>query len=303
MPLLKLNGHFAVEISRFEPRVHKLSIWKQLFHERFWHDPHPELISVHPCFQEHSRPENSDPNLSDLSMPTSPPPWIQAWRRIVHLLVSVELMALRWMSKVVTLGLESRDWLSLRETEHQRDVDKLMARMKREPIKTPADCTHPEWKRHGNKHGSYATCTLCHTRVKWSVDNQAWEASAGWSSSQRSSLPLPSSSNILQQASSSGPKATTSKSKARPKGPPVTPLPEPPISRSSRMGSSRPSTNLGAYAHQAHQVTIYSDPGDDFPETMSIFTQEEEEEYDWVWMEHSRRMQEMMDGAHPGPLN
>ena len=49
---------------------------------------------------------------------------------------------------------------------HQREADQQVARMKREPVNMPKECSHPEWKRHGNKYGSYATCTLCHTRVK-----------------------------------------------------------------------------------------------------------------------------------------
>ena len=64
MQLKKVNGNLAVCIADFRSRVHELDVWKQLSHEKFWHDPHPEVISLHPRLQQHSRPEDSAPRSS-----------------------------------------------------------------------------------------------------------------------------------------------------------------------------------------------------------------------------------------------
>lgn len=35
-----------------------------------------------------------------------------------------------------------------------------------------AECSHPEFKRHGNRRGSFATCAKCMARWRW--DDTAW---------------------------------------------------------------------------------------------------------------------------------
>lgn len=56
-------------------------------------------------------------------------------------------------------------------------------------------CAHPHFKRHGNVHGSFATCLTCQARRGW--------VGAGWKldgSCSKSSLPLPSSSTTVDSS-------------------------------------------------------------------------------------------------------
>lgn len=40
----RIGGHMAVDICDFVRDVHKADAWKQLSHESFWNEPHPELV-------------------------------------------------------------------------------------------------------------------------------------------------------------------------------------------------------------------------------------------------------------------
>ena len=84
-------------------------------------------------------------------------------------------------------------------------------RAKKEPMVNQSDCQHPEWRRYGNKSGSFSQCLLCHQVRKWNTSLEKWEL-AGKPSSRKSSLPVPSSSNTLPAP----PRSTTSKARARP---------------------------------------------------------------------------------------
>eukprot|EP00435_Cladocopium_sp_Y103_P063501 s670_g25.t1 len=42
--IIKIQGHLAVSISSFNDESHRLPIWKTLSHQRFWKQPHPEII-------------------------------------------------------------------------------------------------------------------------------------------------------------------------------------------------------------------------------------------------------------------
>ena len=54
-------------------------------------------------------------------------------------------------------------------------------------VKYQTECPYPTFKRHGNRHGSFATCTACMARWKW--DGRGWKQHG---SSSKLSLPLPS---------------------------------------------------------------------------------------------------------------
>lgn len=111
--------------------------------------------------------------------------------------------------RMFRLGMRDRSWLTLWESNMQRIKEQDTIMTKKAPMQTMRDCSHPEWKRHGNIHGSFATCLLCHMKAKWNTEQGAWQ-SIGLAGSRRSSLPLPSSSSILPTS-----RTTQSKSKAR----------------------------------------------------------------------------------------
>ena len=152
------------------------------------------------------------------------------------------------MSRMVRLGMHNRSWMTLWEREQNRLEEEKMLQTQKAPKQDVQDCSHPEWKRHGNRHGSYATCILCHMRVKWSPELDAWQ-STGQVGSRKSSLPSPSSSGIL-------PPPLTTQSKSRPQ-PPRGYL------RSSQPTSRSPSVTLDS---ELHHPEVYHM---DFEETAS----------------------------------
>ena len=42
--IIKFQGHLAISISSFDQDSHRLQVWKTLSQERFWKNPHPEII-------------------------------------------------------------------------------------------------------------------------------------------------------------------------------------------------------------------------------------------------------------------
>ena len=42
--IIKFQGHLAISISSFDHDSHRLQVWKTLSQERFWKNPHPEII-------------------------------------------------------------------------------------------------------------------------------------------------------------------------------------------------------------------------------------------------------------------
>ncbi|CAK9043953.1 Protein NO VEIN (Protein EMBRYO DEFECTIVE 2597) [Durusdinium trenchii] len=217
----------------------------------------------------HAGPRKHPPFSQSQMLRPTPPRWLKAWRQVIQTLLSLEWLSLQWMSKMVKLqaGRFTRAWITLQETVAQQEVDKTLARMKRDQVEP---------------------------------DVQEWEASAGWSVSQRSSLPQPSFSSTLHAASSKAKgikamAATQSKSKPKSKAKPQAiketqpaPLPSP-MATSSRHPSRPPSSSLGAYAvqaSQAAQVVIYSDE-EEYMDDSQVNSQDEE----WNWEEHQQPIQ------------
>ena len=84
-----------------------------------------------------------------------------------------------------------RQWLTLHERVQEELIIKELVDAKKKAPMDSKDCPRPEWKRHGNRHGSFAQCVLCHLRIKWSPARSRWEPKP----SRSSSLPEPSSSS------------------------------------------------------------------------------------------------------------
>ena len=162
-----------------------------------------------------------------------PPQWLIRWRQILHLVLNLEYTALQWMSRMVRLGIANRSWMTLREQFQLQQEQQALATSMKSPQYHPTECSHPEWKRYGNRTGSYARCTLCHTRRQWDHQGKQW-VEIGLAQSASSSLPLPSPSNTSQD-SSRPPRATTSKAKAKP-------YPKSAFPPSSPIASTGPST-------------------------------------------------------------
>ena len=193
-----------------------------------------------------------------------PPSWLLAWNHLTYLLMNIELITLRHMAKMVRLGLMPRAWLTMADRQAQLEQDNNLLKLKKDPLQDPQHCSHPEWKRHGNRHGSYATCVLCHFKVKWNPAMKAWEPHAGASSSQKSCLPLPSSSNTLP---ASAMRATSTKAKAKAR------VPDP---------SSSPTTSTRPFTMQTGYVIPPSLPIHSEEELMD-FTETGSQEHNFDW--------------------
>ena len=59
LPLRKSNGHLTVDIAQFPPRVHLNPVWQALSDQRFWNDPHPEIVSEEPALRQLTRPKKA----------------------------------------------------------------------------------------------------------------------------------------------------------------------------------------------------------------------------------------------------
>lgn len=136
-----------------------------------------------------------------------PPPWLVAWRR-----AALDLMTL--LPRFPELAGQCR----------RLALERLATILRRglTPEMTPETCAHPSnlMTRYGNRRGRYARCAMCGSRSCWDEATGGWRSS---SASSRSTLPLPTSSNIL-------PVGTASKARARAKAatsyPTLTSLPE-----------------------------------------------------------------------------
>ena len=71
LPLCKLNGHLTVDIACFPPDVHRNPVWQVLSDERFWHDPHPEIVSEEPALRQLTRPKKASTVLAVADVATS----------------------------------------------------------------------------------------------------------------------------------------------------------------------------------------------------------------------------------------
>eukprot|EP00913_Durusdinium_trenchii_P028676 g26892.t1 len=128
-----------------------------------------------------------------------PPEWMQAWRSLVMKVMMLEFRALRAMARLVKFGLRPRRWMTAWELEElKKDHAKDMAlQTKTTPPQPMSTCTHPEFRRYGNKHGSYAQCKRCMAKFQWNPDEEGWLQLGGDSSLRFTPLPLPSSDNII----------------------------------------------------------------------------------------------------------
>ena len=152
-----------------------------------------------------------------------PPQWLLRWRQVLLMLLNLEITTIRMMSRMVRLGMAQRSWLSLRETVALRQEQEMLVQAMNQPHYHPSECTHPDWKRYGNRTGSYARCTLCHTRRRWDHQERVW-VEIGPVPSASSSLPQPSPSNTSQALPRSL-RTTTSKAKAKSRAYPSSPSP------------------------------------------------------------------------------
>ncbi|CAK8991428.1 Integrase catalytic domain-containing protein, partial [Durusdinium trenchii] len=132
-------------------------------------------------------------------LPASLPEWMQAWRSLVMKVMMLEFRALRAMARLVKFGLRPRRWMTAWELEElKKDHAKDMAlQTKTTPPQPMSTCTHPEFRRYGNKHGSYAQCKRCMAKFQWNPDEEGWLQLGGDSSLRFTPLPLPSSDNII----------------------------------------------------------------------------------------------------------
>ena len=192
----RAHGNLAVSIADFESNVSSLPIWSELSTSELWNTPHPECILhvTQSNAQHHSSQVPGVYSVRDIAPDTA-----QMADGMVprgHGAFNLELQTFKWMSRMMRLGMRDRSWLTLWESNMQRIKEQDTIMTKKAPMQTMRDCSHPEWKRHGNIHGSFATCLLCHMKAKWNTEQGAWQ-SIGLAGSRRSSLPLPSSSSIL----------------------------------------------------------------------------------------------------------
>ncbi|CAJ1354878.1 unnamed protein product [Effrenium voratum] len=151
------------------------------------------------------------------SRPLPPDTW-QNWRTVVLKLMLVTFKCYRAMSRMVRLGMASRTWLTLAETQAdiKEHVDELSLAQKTTQKAMPGTCTHPKFKRYGNMHGSYSQCLRCGQRFKWNPEHGMWVVQTG-SSGSSGSLPLPCSGLIMTQAEvrNRSIQGATAKSKAK----------------------------------------------------------------------------------------
>lgn len=163
-----------------------------------------------------------------------PPRWLRNWRRMLLNVLQLELAALCWMSRMVCLGMASRSWITLKDKEEESLWEEQMINLKKNPIADAPTCRNPRWKRYGNRRGSFATCILCRQKTKWDPDQEKWVVTGG-ASSRKSSLPAPSSSDILQAT----PICAASKSRARPPNSSAAPSSSAMVTASDCMGMLR----------------------------------------------------------------
>ncbi|CAK9028994.1 unnamed protein product [Durusdinium trenchii] len=192
-PLKRVCGHLAVEICVFPPRPHRLSIWSKLFESGF---TDPEI--AHVCLLK-----VYDPVLR------------QRWKHLCRRLHHLARAAVVHVYQAKRLGvLSAKDYKNITDKDETTDDPKNKEKMPQRRAKastaarsktassaaasssTPAkayhvknqtECPHPTFKRRGNRHGSFATCTARMARWKW--DGRGWKQHG---SSSKLSLPLPS---------------------------------------------------------------------------------------------------------------
>lgn len=80
------------------------------------------------------------------------PEWLIRWRRLVkRMMGTLFLPTLRSMSRMVGMGLAPRTWLTMLEQQLMMEEDRMTRQERVRPL--PALCTHPEFRRYGNKSG------------------------------------------------------------------------------------------------------------------------------------------------------
>ena len=134
-----------------------------------------------------------------------PPPWMQAWRRMVAALRHYRLRLWAGVSTATRLGLLPADGygtpLEDKETKKER-----IERCEHDP---------KDMRRYGNMHGSFSKCNKCGLRFRWHPDQGLWIPDRDPPSS-RSSVPPPSSSNMVLPHQASELRSLRSKAKPKP---------------------------------------------------------------------------------------
>lgn len=140
-----------------------------------------------------------------------PPIWLENWRKVVLRVMLLEFNVLKSMSRLVRLKIRPRAWLTASE-----EVDRIMTQQNQSASKVKSfpteSCTHPNCRRYGNIHGSFAECRRCLQKFKWNPDFQGWKIHGDPKLQRSSQLPAPSSLTIIPPGIN---RTTTPKVKAK----------------------------------------------------------------------------------------
>ncbi|CAK9013314.1 Integrase catalytic domain-containing protein [Durusdinium trenchii] len=121
---------------------------------------------------------------------------------LVKRVMSLFLRTLRSMSRMIGMGMAPRAWLTMLEQHIIAQEDQSTRALRSRPL--PALCSHPEFRRYGNRTGRYSQCLQCFQKFKFNDEEQGWDLFGGPSSQPSSPLPLPSPSNILSTDKTKG---------------------------------------------------------------------------------------------------
>ena len=111
---------------------------------------------------------------------------------------------------MVRLRMAPRSWMTMLEQHNLTLEFQAENASRRRPV--PSLCTHPSFRRYGNKAGRFSQCNDCLLKYKYNQERQGWEVYGEQPSQRSSQLPLPSPSTILP---STNPRAMGSRPKAR----------------------------------------------------------------------------------------
>lgn len=218
LPLEYKRGHIAVKITCFPSNVAQHEVWKQLRSDSLWHIRIPKF-----CLRQHFWHEKRS-SISIIPTPPMPniglpPQWIQSWKQIVIKVMLLEFRCLTGMSRLVSFGLRPRSWLTSWEQTTLKEEQALEVAVTTKTYDQNT-CAHPDFRRDGNKHGSYAQCKRCLKKLREKATQKGWLQVGSRSSSQSVPLPLPSSQNIIPPGitSTTSMKGSKPKQKAKAKG-------------------------------------------------------------------------------------
>lgn len=116
------------------------------------------------------------------------------WKRLSRKLLGLQRTALLNLQQASRLGLmpKPRDYYQDKDDVKDKSGYKKPSPAATHQKQLQESCDHKEFKRHGNRHGSFATCQRCHARWKW--EGTGWKLHGCCS---KLSLPLPSSLTVV----------------------------------------------------------------------------------------------------------